>query len=654
MIAGLLASGSVSAAAFEFSPFTSMLLGDESYPGAVAIGDMNGDRLSDVVLIRAKAGVRMISVFSQQSDGTLIESKNYAIPNTNTFGDMVLADLNDDGALDMVTGYLDLHVLLSDGAGSHTLSDHHLAYGCSSSLQTVDLDRDGAIDLFCQDSDRAYFLLNDGHGAFDSTRIEIPSDSYYTDGQVGDVSGDGLADVVFAHGRDLILNINRGDGTFLPPSTFNTPYVLAGVTSGDFYPNGHDEVVAVGFESNPLMVFRQDGQGSLLPDYQRIEPPRRSTTALARDLNGDGKTDLLVTNDQENVVGYYIQRADGLPSVAQIAQIPLNFDPPLVAIATGDIDGDGCIDLATTQRIRMGMLNIARGMNCSHHRTVGDYNGDSVADLLWHNSATGAGSIWMSANYATQRSLTRVTNTNWRIVASGDFDGDAMADIVWHNRTTGAGAIWKSGRATTQQSLTRVTDLNWQIVSAGDYDGDGRDDLLWRHARNGKNAIWRSGNFATQQAMTAVTDVRWQVVGSGDFDADGSDDVLWRHSTKGGNAIWKGGDYRNQPPVTAVTNIDWKIGAIGDFDGDGSDDLFWRHANGGNTIWRSAAYAQQIAVPKQPIPWILAAAADYDGNGQDDVAWRNTVDGSNLIWGSANAAAVRNLTTVPSQNWKIH
>jgi hypothetical protein len=640
-VVSILIGGNVNAATFEFAPYVSVPLAAGGFPDAVKIVDVNNDGLNDLALTSG-GDTSSIDILLQRPDTTFDAPIRLPVPANGRASTLAIADINGDNVIDIALGRDDgVTLLLSDGLG--WVSQKEIASDDCAQLHIADFNRDGAADLFCQHSytEESFIMRGDGSGGFDAPALATSGISYFARAHVGDVTDDGYPDILFADLSAIRLFANRGDGSFFPVHSYTAPNQIGDITSGDLDGDGLGEVVAAGYKL--LAVYKQDGEGGL-SFYRQLQTTAFDPLVSTVDVNADGRLDLIVKED-DSLVSLYMQSQQGLTAFPYTVTAPVfGYDP----ITTGDINNDGCTDIVTTY---WNSLNMLLGMNCNRKS---DYDGDGIADLLWHNRATGAGTIWKSANYRTQQGLTRVTNTDWRIATTGDFDGNGQWDIVWRNQATGAGTIWKSGNSATQQGLPRITDPAWQIVGAGDYDGDGKSDLLWRHASSGKNAVWRSGNFATQQSIAAVTDVRWQAVGSGDFDRDGKDDIVWRHATSGSNAIWRSGNHRTQLPVTAVTDVQWKVAAVGDFDGDGNDDLFWRHAAGNNAIWRSAAYAQQLAVPKQLARWTLAAAADYDGNGRDDLMWRNTVDGSNLVWRSPDASIVRTLATVPDQNWRVH
>ena len=629
------------------------------YPAAVpvramAIGDVNGDRLDDVVTFAPPylEQAQELRIQLQNPDGTLATSFAVDVGAPATRASVGIGDFNEDGANDIAVGMgHGISMLLADGAGGFALepyADDHL----STVEHVTDIDGDGHLDILSSGVGEVGILLGDGKGSF-RTRTLVPSGVYDGGIAYGDVSGDGHGDIVRStHAPTGAFSVAKGDGQghFLPLVEYAGPgyhSVNGALAIGDFQGGSRNELVigewGTDTDFQAIRVYGQDGHGNLLPPTVLDVRPFGAYKALARDVNGDGRDDLVVGFAGE--MALYLQDVSGLSPEPSL--FDLDFLPE--ALASGDLDDDGCAGVA----LAAWKTSIYRGLHCMARHVASDFDGDSVSDLLWRNDATGANVIWKSANVATQQAVTRVDDMDWGVAGSGDFDGNGTADIVWHHRLTGAGTIWKSADNRTQQGLTSITDPAWRIVGMGDFDGDGKTDLLWRHAANGRNAIWKSGNYRTQQPVTGVTDVRWQVAGVGDFDGDGKSDILWRHATSGVNAIWRSGNYHLQQPVAAVTNVQWQVAGVGDFDGDGMDDVFWRSGGGANTIWRSAAYASQLPVPAQRTRWSVAAIADYDGNGKDDVAWRNALDGSNVIWKAGAAANPDDVAAVTNQDWVI-
>jgi hypothetical protein len=292
-----------------------------------------------------------------------------------------------------------------------------------------------------------------------------------------------------------------------------------------------------------------------------------------------------------------------------------------------------------------------QGLGTAWH---GDFDGDGKSDILWHNMATGASTIWKSGLSSSLLAVSSLTDLAWHVVAIADFNGDGKADIFWRNSRTGANTIWLSANSSTRQAVTSITDQAWAVVGADDFDGDGKDDVLWRNIGTGANAIWKSGNSATRQSVTSVTNLAWKIVGTGDFNNDGKADILWRDISTGKNVIWKSGMYTTQQTVTGVSDLAWQVAAVADYNADGKADILWRHTStGANAIWLSASAATKQAVTGiTDLAWKIAGAGDYDADGKADILWRNSTTGANTIWKSANSATRQSVNTL-SAIWVV-
>jgi ELWxxDGT repeat protein len=126
-----------------------------------------------------------------------------------------------------------------------------------------------------------------------------------------------------------------------------------------------------------------------------------------------------------------------------------------------------------------------------------DFNYDGLSDLVWYNNSTGQINIWYLngnkySSYGTV-STTVGSPSQWLMQGgAGDMNGDNKPDLIWKNTTTGAGTIWLLNGLTysTFTSLPTIADLNWSMNGNADFTQDGKTDILWHNSSTGQNVVW--------------------------------------------------------------------------------------------------------------------------------------------------------------------
>ena len=628
---------------------------------SVAVADVNGDGLDDAAVIAQHSSMPDyvdLHFLPQRSDGSF--GTTVELP--SAFGQFLVvasADIYADGSSEMIVGHSQgMTVYAWDGAGFSPRN--HPSGGECAYLAIADLDEDDDLDIVCHGWGAEAHLYYGTRGGDFSAPVHMQTSASGTSSgfkqlQLRDVTGDGKPDLVIASSEtgSFFVHPNDGSGGFLPANGYPYPdevYLYPGaVEVMDVDRDGANEVIVASPCNDPcsnLYVYRRTSQGYLALS-KTIRTYDNPSALAVHDVDQDGKQDLVVGHMGWDSVGRYMGLDDGLSTEEQLSSVP--FKGISKALALGDLNRDGCTDIAVANTFGMSVL-----YGACVNKASSDFTGDSVSDLLWHKGS-GESVIWASADSASSQAVTKVNDPAWAIRATGDFDGDGRSDMLWRNSSTGANVIWKSGSHATQQAVTGVTNLDWRIVGAGDFNGDGQSDVLWRNSSTGANAIWTSGSYATQLAVMGVTDLRWEVAGVGDVDGDGMADILWRHSKSGRNTVWMSGNYATQLPTTGVTDLRWEVAGIGDFNGDGKADIAWRHARSGrNVIWLSGNSSTPMDVTGvTKLAWSIGAVGDYDGDGQSDLFWRNAVTGANVIWRSADYTRQQRVASLAGRDWQV-
>jgi FG-GAP-like repeat len=234
---------------------------------------------------------------------------------------------------------------------------------------------------------------------------------------VGDFDGDGKLDLVgvanaCSDSNDLVCNhgvvnilLGNGDGTFQAP--VNYPFVGAATGSvavGDLNLDGKLDLVIANRNCGEfdcpmgtLSVLLGNGDGTFQTAVNYSSGDFGANSVALADLNGDGKTDLVVSNVgpcffqpcEISSIGVLLGKGDGsFQAATTTGAPPLSGDVRSIAVA--DFDRDGKQDLALSNRTLLlgngdgtfqAPQNYNLGTNHGVLEVVADFNGDGKPDL---------------------------------------------------------------------------------------------------------------------------------------------------------------------------------------------------------------------------------------------------------------------------------
>ncbi len=386
--------------------------------------------------------------------------------------------------------------------------------GDTTALAWADFDGDGDLDLLAaRKGEQNLLFLNDGNGRFTGGSAGLPAAKDPSTALVtGDFDGDGDIDVLVGESGQadrILLNDGKASFTsrFLPGGNGDTRALAA----ADFDGDGDLDAVAGRYGQTNLLL-RNDGKASFTASS--LPGGANKTTSLAAfDADGDGDLDLATGNDgQQNRLLLNGGKASFTDATA--GRIPIMLYHT-TALAAGDVDGDGDIDLVTGNEGQENWLlrnngkgtflggspfvkSIPRIEDGTRALALGDLDGDGDLDLLVGNTSpyyrTGLDRLYLNDGKGNFSKATfhnvpgRGTSTE--ALALADFDGDGDLDLA---------SAGKGSPAAFYTNLVRQVEAPFEASRGKSY----RLEIYSRSAR-GPAALAAIPLFSTRQKKTSL------------------------------------------------------------------------------------------------------------------------------------------------------
>jgi hypothetical protein len=313
------------------------------------MGDFDKNGTQDVAVISGDvvSGDGTLYILSNDGTGGLSLEHTYALSlyASNYPPCIAAADLRGSGNLDLVVTGVSLQlgstygVLLGNGDGSFqapvftALGGGSTNPGCP--IVVADFNNDHKPDLALSSAE-AIVLLGNGDGTFGPPSSFFDGNSYFTPSLVSaDFNGDGNADLAASGSSGLAILLGKGDGTFQPAAFLDTGGL--GLLTGDLNGDGKADLVTAG----EVLLGNGDGTFNALAPQPQIQ----GLFSLA-DVNGDGKLDL-TTSQSGECCGIDLGNGDGtFGPYLSVLSFGYKFSAaqPIFALAA-DMNGDGKPDL---------------------------------------------------------------------------------------------------------------------------------------------------------------------------------------------------------------------------------------------------------------------------------------------------------------------
>ncbi|MEQ9425955.1 MAG: FG-GAP-like repeat-containing protein [Cyclobacteriaceae bacterium] len=392
--------------------------------------------------------------------------------------DLSLADLDDDGKLDVVrtnVGDTKFNTYLNTSSGSTiSMTKNNIvpdpAPGFQTqNLETGDLNGDGKLDLVIVRNNGDRFLVYQNSSSTGSISLTSPQTfiipkkgenfRFPRRVRIGDLDGDGKPEVLVGQNTDSLVYIYQNQSTS-NISLNETPFEIAvnsnsgftGLDLIDFDKDGLIDILLSEVNGQNVFVIKNTSSpGSLsFGEPQDIRIVNGAIVNVAGgDVNGDGLVDIVGTDfgAQKRLFILLNQSSDGVISFSEPELVSVSANP--WGLDFGDLDGNGKLDIVVA------------------------FNQSNFLNVLI-NTSTGATPTFNNFSVPVAK--------NGRNVKIGDLDNDGRPDIAFvHNvGTTERGdlSVFKNNNC-----ITPVISPNIDAFVCGDLEltatGSGNMTYTW-------------------------------------------------------------------------------------------------------------------------------------------------------------------------------
>jgi hypothetical protein len=363
----------------------------------------------------------------------------HTIDDTSDGADGVrLTDVNGDGLLDIVTGWEEggiVRAYLHPGRGTEKKRWPSTTVGNVASPEDAvfaDLDGDGAFDVIsaCEGKTRSLFV----HWAPDSAPANFMDPLKWT---------------------TEAIPVAKGAQSWM----YSLPMQVDGKNGIDLIVGSKGTGAAVGWLEAPA-------NARTLHDwrYHRLQDAGWIMSLIAADMDGDGDTDVLVSDRKGEKRGvYWLERPVNASEDSWHRHEVGGAHREILFIDHGDLDQDGRLDVIASEkrsllwfrRTKGGweehLIPLPRGVGGGKSATICDVDCDGKMDIVF--SCEGAkgklsGMRWLSwkdspaSGHWSDHEVSGEPGTKFDRVVASDIDGDGDLDLLCCEERDGLGVFW--------------------------------------------------------------------------------------------------------------------------------------------------------------------------------------------------------------------
>lgn len=375
-----------------------------------------------------------------------------------------------------------------------------------------------------------------------------------------------------------------------PQQDFDSEKFLYDICLCDFDNDNKTDIIAANKANSNVTILRNTttSPGSS-PSFSRtLKPISAFSLHLAcGDLNGDGKKDVVIVDDNSTKVIFLKNESPGPGtinfttstitlsnhvenSMPEIVDLDFDGKPEVIISDQGKEDNDPnghfsiLRNISTTTDLLFDTPLLIKVPGISTDDIIAaDLNGDNLPEIVTSQFQLASSNLYIFENnstpgtiaFAAPQTLT-IANTVKRIQV-GDLDGDDNPDIAVTQQLGASISIFRNsggGSAISFAAAVSVaTDITPWGIDLADLDGDGKTDIVTASANINKLTVLN--NTSTPGSLSFVrhsltTTRKNKHVRLGDLDGDGKPDIVF--TDDGASTLPKVSVFRNAHCVKPV------------------------------------------------------------------------------------------------------
>jgi len=554
-------------------------------PTAVFTADVNADGWVDLLVLSVtnyihadNLPVSTLSIWTNNGSGVFGSNVSFTVGSIGQrVNDLKAATLFGDGRIQLAFAVNDVYlnttylmVYTNNGAGgfgSNFITANLSAAGLVNpvSLAVADERGDGQLDLIsanygsggsgtitvftnCGSGIQSGSFLSNSCPAVGTNAYFVLAADLYRQGQPQLVTYTTSYAQNLGFSPALLVLTNNGSGRFGSNAVVSgfggvNSYITAAPIAADIFGNGYPALMVCmenyGFPRDSIVILTNNGSGvfgtnSLFSLDSSLYNAETADVIVAADVNGDGKLDLVVGCGNGFNSGLLVLTNNGAGGFGLNVRLNIvGTGLPLLAVA--DINADGRPDLITASSAYI------------------DGGFTSLLTVFTNLSATGAGPLYSTPNFAYSDTYPITPGANPSAIVVADVNGDGNPDvIIANNNDPGTLSVMlnngdNNGYHSYSFALASspVVGAYPQALTAADVNGDGKIDLIsanWGPVTNASDArgplgygtlsvLTNNGSGGFTHPATFSTDPGPNAVIALDVNQDGKPDLITANFT---------------------------------------------------------------------------------------------------------------------------